>query len=316
MSVLAAALIHSNYLRGEVLKHAQTHKGMEVDPCWNIPNPTSLNVRRQLDRLFEQLPRDIPLVSALHTDLSQNALLPTLSRFMLHPSLTMRITTAFRPLLMDLCARWLDYDGQTWEKLAALGLLVEIHEELFSCVSCSFLVQWSCLMSNLTRILSAFLQRFERGPLCALLKEKEAQEIDRASLHRVLLAYFRILRATPTLPRNLNWDLQCLLRLCAASNLDRGARWLAIRCYSMQARMTERVRIRMEQDLLGELYDEDCPIVSGEDLSGNLEEVDGWILPVLESRRIHDYRNDLIDSSTYFDGDEESESSLTDVDLR
>ncbi|KAL5501448.1 MDN1 [Sanghuangporus vaninii] len=197
---------------------------------------------------------------------------------------------------MDLCARWLDSDGDTWEKLGALGLLIEIHEEIFS-------------------ILSAFLRRFDRGPLYAFLKEKENQERDRTSLHRVLLAYYRILRATPTLPRSLNWDLECLLRLCAVPNLDRGARWLAIRCYSLQTRMSERIRIRMEQDALGELYDEDCEIVCGEDISGNVEEVDGWILPVLESRRIQDYRDNLLDSSVYFEDGEKSDISLTEASL-
>ncbi|OCB87744.1 P-loop containing nucleoside triphosphate hydrolase protein [Sanghuangporus baumii] len=197
---------------------------------------------------------------------------------------------------MDLCARWLDSDGDTWEKLGALGLLIEIHEEIFS-------------------ILSAFLCRFERGPLYAFLKEKENQERDRTSLHRVLLAYYRILRATPTLPRSLNWNLECLLRLCALPNLDRGARWLAIRCYSLQTRMSERIRIRMEQDALGELYDEDCGIVCGEDISGNVEEVDGWILPALESRRIQDYRDNLLDSSVYFEDGEKSDISLTEASL-
>ncbi|KAL5512832.1 hypothetical protein ACEPAG_3098 [Sanghuangporus baumii] len=197
---------------------------------------------------------------------------------------------------MDLCARWLYSDGDTWEKLGALGLLIEIHEEIFS-------------------ILSAFLRRFERGPLFAFLKENENQERDRTSLHRVLLAYYRILRATPTLPRNLNWDLECLLRLCAVPNLDRGARWLAIRCYSLQTRMSERIRIRMEQDALGELYDEDCGIVCGEDISGIAEEVDGWILPVLESRRIRDYRDNLLDSSVYFEDSEKSDTSLTEASL-
>ena len=104
---------------------------METDALWNIPDPTSLNARKQLERLFEQLPQDSPLTLGLRAELSQNALLPTLSRFMLRPSLTMAITRTFRPLLMDLCARWLDSDEEVWEKLTALSLLIEIHEEIY-----------------------------------------------------------------------------------------------------------------------------------------------------------------------------------------
>lgn len=101
---------------------------------WDIPDPTSLNARKQLNQLLEQLPQDSSLTAAFHTALSQNAFLPTLSRFMLQPSLTLAISWTFRPLLMDLCARWLENDGDLYEKLEALALLIETHEELFPCV--------------------------------------------------------------------------------------------------------------------------------------------------------------------------------------
>ena len=161
-----------------------------------------------------------------------------------------------------------------------------------------------------------FLRRFQRGPLRALLDEKMLENVNRISLHRVLLAYYRILRATPSLARNLNWDLACLLRLCASATLDRGSRWLAVRCYSLQTGMSESVRLKMEQDALGEIYREDCSVFYGEEVSGIVKEADGWLLPVLEKERILDYREALLDSCDYFTRSEESDIIISEVDLR
>ncbi|EJC98837.1 P-loop containing nucleoside triphosphate hydrolase protein [Fomitiporia mediterranea MF3/22] len=269
----------------------------DLSSFWDIPDPTSLNARKQLNGLVELLPRNSPLTAAFQDSLSQNALLPTLSRFMLHPSLTLAISWTFRPLLMDLCSRWLDTDDEGAKKLEALGLLIEVHEELFP-------------------ILSSFVRRFERGPLCCFMKQTEAENFDRVSLHRILLAYYRILRATPSLPRNLNWDLAYLLKLCASSDLDRGSRWLAIRCYSLQSNMSESTRIRMEQDALGEICGEDCPISYGETISGTAKEVDGWMLPVLEMSRIQDYRNSIIECiDDYYTSSENSDIMVKNEDL-
>ena len=95
----------------------------------DVVNPLEINLRRQLNALLEQLPQE--LLESFTMALSYNALLPTLSHFMLNPSLTLKITRLFRPLLMDLCARWLDMRDQLLEKLEALGLLIECHEELY-----------------------------------------------------------------------------------------------------------------------------------------------------------------------------------------
>ena len=101
---------------------------MDLVTIWNIHDPTSLNARRQLDSLLEQLPQNSPLTAALQKSLSEYALLPTLSRFMLRPSLTLAISWAFHLLLIDLCAHWLDSEEDQLEELEALGLLGEIHE--------------------------------------------------------------------------------------------------------------------------------------------------------------------------------------------
>jgi midasin len=53
---------------------------------------------------------------------------------MLKPALTEHIANTFRPILIDLCARWLQFPENTEEKFEAFGLLIQIHEELFQYV--------------------------------------------------------------------------------------------------------------------------------------------------------------------------------------
>ena len=102
---------------------------------WDIPDPLSLDTERQLRLLLEEVPLHSPLRATLEEQLSEPTLLPTLSRLMLCPSLTMAITRLFRPLLMDLCARWLDDGAEDMlDKLETFALLIEIHEEIYPCV--------------------------------------------------------------------------------------------------------------------------------------------------------------------------------------
>ena len=118
--------------------------------------------------------------------------------------------------------------------------------------------------------------------------------MDQTLLHRTLLAYYRILTGVPFLPSSLNWDLSLLLKLCTAPQLDRGARWLSIRCYSLQSNMSERKRLQMEENMLGDLGSEDCTIHYGEDIEGKPKQADGWLLPTMEVRRIQQYRDSVL----------------------
>ena len=52
----------------------------------------------------------------------------------MEPSLTILLKKAFRPLLVDLCARWLDDSENLDKKVDAFALLVEVHEEIARCV--------------------------------------------------------------------------------------------------------------------------------------------------------------------------------------
>jgi midasin len=104
---------------------------------WDVPNPTSMNVHRQLDQLFSRLSPDSPTTQKMRENLQQMPLLQALSMFMLRPSLTLLITELFRPLLMDICARWLDIAKESEDNiraLEALALLIEVHDELFPSV--------------------------------------------------------------------------------------------------------------------------------------------------------------------------------------
>jgi midasin len=56
------------------------------------------------------------------------------------PAYTQLIATLFRPILIDLCARWLENEDGSEQYLVALCYLLEVHEELFPYVN-FFLLQ-------------------------------------------------------------------------------------------------------------------------------------------------------------------------------
>ena len=97
-----------------------------MDPC-----PLRFNYKRQTLSLISRLPSDSPYVALLHNATSTAELLQTLSSLLSKPELTLTIATLFRPLLLDLCARWLYDGGNKEDRLEALCLLLEIHPELF-----------------------------------------------------------------------------------------------------------------------------------------------------------------------------------------
>lgn len=104
-----------------------------------IHNPLAINLPRQIHRVLAGLPPDSPYVNALRDALPSNrGLLVVLSRLLAVPALTLTIASAFRPILLDMCARWLDDEENTEDQLAAICLLVEVHEELFAYVFHSF----------------------------------------------------------------------------------------------------------------------------------------------------------------------------------
>lgn len=94
-------------------------------------DPLTINLCGQVRSLRELLPQDSPHQATLASVASHNDLLDALSRLLLTPGLTTAVATLFRPILMDLAARWLINDGELEDKLEACALLMEIHPELF-----------------------------------------------------------------------------------------------------------------------------------------------------------------------------------------
>ncbi len=96
-----------------------------------VHDPLALNLRGQTLFLLEKLPLDSPHAKTLRSVPSRSQLLQTLSHLLHTPSLTTLVATAFRPILLDLCARWLENSENLYEKLEAVCLLLEIHPELY-----------------------------------------------------------------------------------------------------------------------------------------------------------------------------------------
>ncbi|EJD43593.1 P-loop containing nucleoside triphosphate hydrolase protein [Auricularia subglabra TFB-10046 SS5] len=206
-----------------------------------------------------------------------------LSRLLATPAYTLVVAKFFRPLLVDLTCRWL-YDDSVAEELrfVALALLIETHEEIFP-------------------VLLDFLQRpsLAHGPL-AFATPENAASLDAAILQPILLAYHRLLAASPFLPAELNWPLHPLLHIVRGRHPHRGVMLLAIRCYALQANMPELARENMIRKYLGELADEDCTVHYGVDQNGQDVFTDGWLLPVTETSRVGDDRTDIANTSFPF----------------
>ena len=135
---------------------------------------------------------------------------------------------------------------------------------------------------------------FDGGVLAFAAKGSPVEDIPLHDLHRTFLAYYRILRACPLLPRYLKWDLTLLHRLFSQPHPDRGVCWLAIRCYAMQTCMGESTLEEIEKSVLGEIAKKDCIVAYGEDISGDVNMTDAWMLPVTESLRIQKGREDVL----------------------
>ncbi len=94
----------------------------------SFKDPLRLDLKGQAQKL-DQLPLEHS--AALKNATSRVALLDLLSALLLMPQYTMTVATLYRPVLMDLCARWLHQDSEILLKFEALCLLLEIHSELY-----------------------------------------------------------------------------------------------------------------------------------------------------------------------------------------
>lgn len=104
-------------------------------PTDTFHDPLTINLHQQTCVLLETTSPDSQLRDALLTAPTRNELLRRLSRALLIPRLTLAVSNAFRPILLDLCARWLEDEENDEDKLEALCLLLEVHPELFPYVA-------------------------------------------------------------------------------------------------------------------------------------------------------------------------------------
>ncbi|OCH90921.1 midasin [Obba rivulosa] len=250
-------------------------------------DPLRINLRRQIQVLLAQLPHNSLYTTQLQQVGTRPELLTCLSRLLAIPALTDVVAKAFRPILIDLCARWLHDDENDDEKLEALCLLLEIHPELYT-------------------VLSALLRRhkYSDGPLHYVVNAENIASLDRWRLHRSLLAYYRILQANRDLPRVLCWPLSPLSKLIWDAHPDNGVRFLAIRCYALQTGMIEGERVKIEKEVVGDVEEVDCTIFYGMQLDGTHVEADGWIMPALEVKRVTTARNAHLEALDFYEGDE------------
>ncbi|KAF9651347.1 P-loop containing nucleoside triphosphate hydrolase protein [Thelephora ganbajun] len=220
--------------------------------------------------LLEKLGTDSPFASHIQNTTTTRGLLDALSQLLVTPAFTLLVAHEFRPVLFDLCARWLLVDGRTDEILVALCLLLEPHPELFP-------------------ILNAFMKKTygPSGPLNCV--EDQTSFVDQLRLHLLLLSYYRILQANRTLPKHFSWPISTLAKIFTTSGIDTGARLLAIRCYFLQSGMGEAERIKLEQRYVGDIGTVDCPVSYSVNADGSICVLDGWILPAVEATRIADF---------------------------
>jgi midasin len=133
------------------------------------------------------------------------------------------------------------------------------------------------------------------GPLAFVLSATPVSDLDTGRLHRILLAYYRILSANRNLPAQLAWPLDPLRALFHAPHPDAGVRFLAIRCYALQSFMLEANREKLEAEFVGQVHEVDCPIRYLEAPDGQVKEIDGWLLALTESRRNVAARNAVVE---------------------
>jgi midasin len=152
------------------------------------------------------------------------------------------------------------------------------------------------------RCLYAFLQKpcLSKGPLAFLTAVPHVAEIETTRLHRMLLAYYRLLRANRLLPKYLLWDGSLLSKLLFPPHPDTGVRLFAARCYASHVSMAEIECEKLITHVLGEFCSVDCPINYGQTIDGTVVKTDGWLVPTLEIKRIHDARDANLESSDFY----------------
>lgn len=226
--------------------------------------------------IFETANSDQPVSSELLDALSLLAALDGVSQ---------HVFIRFEPIALDLLARWLDpqiITEEQWElRLSSVAALASLRPDL-----------WAVINAIITS------SPFNKFPL-ALLHPDQILETLPTRLHRLLLAYWRLLAADDRIAARNDWPSIPLHRLRKA-HPDLGVRLLAIHCLAKQKKWSEEKRRKALRTAVG-TESVDVIVEFGFELasssSGGFEvrarTVDGWLLPLLEAKRIEEYRRSL-----------------------
>ncbi|KAF5333007.1 hypothetical protein D9758_015177 [Tetrapyrgos nigripes] len=234
-------------------------------------DPLTFNLHGQTKLLLSSLSPHDPYFAAISSSKSTTQLLVVLSQILSTPAYTLHAANIFRPILLDLCARWIERSDVSEDEFVALCLLVEVHEELFPILYRTFSKpSWT------------------KGPL------QNASNADSTRIHRLLLTYYRILQINRELPSLLFWSLAPLTLLISNEHSDNATKLMAIRCYALQCGMGEAERNKWEAEVVGDVAVVDCPLDYGVKLDGTENKTDGWLLPVVEYQRVREARNKLV----------------------
>lgn len=102
-----------------------------MDNSWFQHDPLTANLHRQVSALVAFLPLESPYRPLLQACSSNIDVLNCISQLLLVPSFSLTVVSKFRPILLDLAARWLHDENHLEDKFVALCLLIQPHEELF-----------------------------------------------------------------------------------------------------------------------------------------------------------------------------------------
>jgi midasin len=100
----------------------------------HLHDPLSLNPKSLWLEFTSKFPEWTYHFQANLADPSPGDVLSLASKFLLLQPCTSIIANIFRPLLLDLCARWLEHSEALEDKLSALCFLLQPHMEIFSYV--------------------------------------------------------------------------------------------------------------------------------------------------------------------------------------
>jgi midasin len=156
--------------------------------------------------------------------------------------------------------------------------------------------------------------RFNNGPLHCIAER--TIPVDESRIHRLLLAYYRILSANRQLPDQLFWSLSPLYELANSQERSTGTRLLAIRCYASQSGMGEAEREKWEHEAVGKDSEVDCPLDYGVNEEGVQVTMDGWLLPVVEYQRVREARNAMVaEQHGYYDFENDDEKLVIETSI-